>query len=182
MFEAAQRDADTPLWRAAALEQPVAWDQIFGDYIATVDWPACSFWRELYTLNPDAHVLLSQRESADVWWESMAKTIVPRIEQPAEEPQTARRREMIRTLLERRFTPSWHEREAAIEAYERHNEQVRAGVPSGRLIEWQPRDGWGPICAALALPVPDEPFPHVNTAKEFRARNSDAGVSGASGS
>jgi hypothetical protein len=36
-------------------------------------------------------------------------------------------------------------------------------------VEWHPGDGWAPICAALALPVPDEPFPHVNTTAEFRA-------------
>ena len=27
-----------------------------------------------------------------------------------------------------------------------------------------------PICAALGLPVPDEPFPRVNSREEIRAR------------
>ena len=36
-------------------------------------------------------------------------------------------------------------------------------------IDWQPGDGWEPICAALDVPVPAEPFPHTNTTAEFRA-------------
>jgi hypothetical protein len=66
------------------------------------------------------------------------------------------------------FCPQWPDRQAVIDAYERHNEEVRAHVPPDRLVEWRPGDGWAPICAALAVPVPDEPFPHVNTRAEFR--------------
>ena len=29
-------------------------------------------------------------------------------------------------------------------------------------------DGWEPLCTALGVPVPDEPFPHTNTAADFR--------------
>ena len=36
-------------------------------------------------------------------------------------------------------------------------------------MEWQPGDGWAPLCNALGEPVPDEPFPHTNTAEEFQA-------------
>jgi Sulfotransferase domain len=42
-------------------------------------------------------------------------------------------------------------------------------VPAGRLVEWRPGDGWEPICTALRVAVPDEPFPHVNSTEEFRA-------------
>jgi hypothetical protein len=179
MYEAAQRDGDTPLWSAAAVGEPVAWEALLGEYVATVDWPACAFWQELHEGNPGSHVLLSTRESSQAWWQSFAKTIVPRLDETAEDPETARRREMIRTLLAHRFTPAWRERDAAIEAYERHNEQVRRAVPADRLIDWRPGDGWAPICAALELPVPDEPFPHVNTAAEFRARGSVASAQAA---
>ncbi len=36
-----------------------------------------------------------------------------------------------------------------------------------RLLVWNVRDGWEPICQALGLPVPDNPFPHANKAGEF---------------
>ena len=54
-------------------------------------------------------------------------------------------------------------------AYEAHNAAVRDAIPASRLVEWRPGDGWGPLCAALDVAVPEEPFPHVNTTEEFRA-------------
>ena len=68
-----------------------------------------------------------------------------------------------------RVSPDWRTREVCIAAYERHNAEVRAGVAPDRLVEWQPGDGWEPLCRALAVAVPDEPFPHRNTAAEFQA-------------
>ena len=61
------------------------------------------------------------------------------------------------------------EEDEAKRAFEQHNADVRAAVPRDRLVEWQPGDGWEPICDALGLPVPDEPYPHVNTTDDFRA-------------
>jgi Sulfotransferase domain len=43
-------------------------------------------------------------------------------------------------------------------------------VPPDQLIDWQPGDGWGPICSVLGLAVPKEPFPHENTTADFEAR------------
>jgi Sulfotransferase domain len=73
-------------------------------------------------------------------------------------------------MMGERFTPDWRDRDAAIAAYERHNDEVRRAVAPGQLIEWWPKDGWEPICAALELPVPSSPFPRENTSAEFRAR------------
>ena len=63
----------------------------------------------------------------------------------------------------------WQDETEAKRAYEAHNADVRASVPADRLIDWHPGDGWEPICEKLGLPVPSEPFPHVNTTDEFRA-------------
>lgn len=43
---------------------------------------------------------------------------------------------------------------------------VRGLVPPERLLEWSVQDGWEPLCNFLDKPVPDEPFPHVNTRSE----------------
>jgi hypothetical protein len=172
MFEVVQREADTAVWQAAVRGEAVDWDVLLKEYVASVDWPAAAFWREIWAANADAVVLLSRRDSPETWWASMERTIVPTISGalPPDEPATARRRAMIREMLNERFTAGWRERDKAIAAYERHNQQVRDAVPAGRLLEWQPSDGWQPICAALELPVPDEPFPRENTAADFRAR------------
>ena len=67
------------------------------------------------------------------------------------------------------FTPRWQDEAEAKRAYEAHNADVRASVPADRLIDYRPGDGWAPICEKLGLPLPSEPFPHVNTTEEFRA-------------
>jgi hypothetical protein len=172
MFELVRRDGDTPAWRAAVRGEAVDWDALLDGYVATVDWPACAFWSELLEANPDAIVLLSTRDSAETWWESMERTIVPTIsgEVPSDEPATARRRAMVVEMMRERFTPGWSDRDAATAAYERHNEYVREAVPAERLIDWRPSEGWEPICAALELPVPRACFPRENTTADFRAR------------
>jgi hypothetical protein len=172
MFELSRREQDTPVWRAAVHGEPVDWEAFMSDYLAAVDWPASAFWRELGAANPQALVLLSTRDSAQTWWESMQRTIVPTLSGAVapDEPATARRRAMVVEMMNQRFTPGWRDPEQAIAAYERHNEEVRRAVPAGRLVEWQPSDGWQPICAALDLPVPQEPFPRENTSADFRSR------------
>src|SRR5437660_1617933 len=44
------------------------------------------------------------------------------------------------------------------------------GAPTERLLVWRAGDGWEPLCRALELPVPDEPFPRANTREDFHAR------------
>ena len=70
----------------------------------------------------------------------------------------------------KRLTPDLADEAATKAGYERHNERVRQEVPADRLVQWQPADGWGPLCDAADVPVPDEPFPVTNTTEEFRAR------------
>src|SRR5204862_2029620 len=133
----------------------VEWEWFLSEFAATVDWPACAFWRELAAANPDALVLLSTRDSAEEWWESADRTIWSVLREPvaADEPDRVKRRAMIIQMLEARFDPRWDDREAAMAAYERHNAVVRHDVSSARLIDWRPADGWGPICAALGVDV-----------------------------
>jgi hypothetical protein len=168
MFELTEHPDDLPAWERAVQGEAVDWDALLNDYAAAVDWPASAFWREILAANPDAVVLLSTRDSAEVWWASMERTIVAVMEQP-DHPDHARRRTMTRELLSTRFTPDWRNRDAAIAAYERHNTDVRGAVDAGRLIDWKAGDGWEPICSALGVPVPSTPFPHENRSAQFRS-------------
>ncbi len=69
------------------------------------------------------------------------------------------------------FQGRFADRSLAIEAFNRHNEQVRRDVSADRLLVYEVRQGWEPLCAFLGVPVPEgKPFPHVNDAIEFRSR------------
>ena len=169
MTEVFSRPGDVTVWRDAAAGEAVDWRTVLSDYRATTDFPACLFWRELSELYPDSMVLLSTRADSQVWWESASQTIFsPAIEaMAADQPDWW---SMWRTLSRARFTDQVKDEAAARAAYDRHNAEVRASVPAERLIDWQPGDGWAPICQGLGLPMPESPFPHVNTRQEMRAR------------
>ena len=170
MSELIERDDDTAAWAAAARGDDVDWPGLLSEFTATVDWPACAFWEQIASAAPDAVVLLSQRESPEAWWGSFERTIAQALQKdvPADDQAWVDRRRMVISMLERTFTPDWPDRDAAIAAYERHNQHVRDTVPAAKLVEWQPGDDWEPICAALGLEIPSEPFPHTNTRAQFR--------------
>ncbi len=160
------------MWHAAARGEPVDWEALMDGYAAAVDWPAGAFWQELSAAFPDALILLSTRDSAEEWWRSASNTIflgIGRVPPDEDEEQRAWRA-MVFEMARARFTADIGDRDAAMAAYERHNAEVRATAPPDRLLDWRPSDGWGPICDALGLPVPDEPFPLTNTTAEFRER------------
>ncbi|CAN5725379.1 sulfotransferase family protein [soil metagenome] len=167
MGEVFGRPDDIPVWRRAAGGDLPDWDLLFADYVATVDWPAAAFWRELSAHHPTAVVLLSVREDAATWWRSVDRTIfeAARREPP---PGLEAWHGMWTEVARHRFTERWLDPEPAMAAYDRHNDEVRATIPAERLVQWRPGDGWEPLCAALDLPVPEEPFPHLNTTEDFR--------------
>ena len=173
MLEVLMHPESVAVWQAAVDGKPVDWPAVMDGYAAAVDWPVVAFWSELADAFPDAVVLLSTRSSADAWWKSANETIFAVTRRGIEADTNSEMRahlHMIEGLFER-FTPAWNADDggdAARSAYDEHNAHVRAAVPPSRLVDWQPGDGWEPICRALELPVPDEPFPHVNTTDEFR--------------
>ncbi|MGB1883823.1 MAG: sulfotransferase family protein [Gammaproteobacteria bacterium] len=165
MHEVFPHKEDIPVWHAAARGEMPDWNQFLKPWRAVVDWPASAFWEEISSANTDALILLSHRD-ADAWWASASNTIFPA---SMSAPDSGWRR-MIFDLFGNRFTADIENERAAIDAYHAHNRAVRDRAPQDRLLEWQPGDGWEPICDALELPIPDEPFPHVNSTAAFKAR------------
>ena len=166
MSEVLKHHDDTQLWRDAVRGRSTDWTRIYDGYAATVDWPGAAFWRPLSETYPDALVLLSVRSTAPEWFDSASKTIgTVLMRRP---PRRNRHwHAMARELVKKTFTPLPMERAAAEAAYERHNAEVRQTIPADRLLEWTVGDGWAPICERLGVAVPDEPFPHLNTAAGF---------------
>jgi Sulfotransferase domain len=161
---------EVPTWQAATRGDAIDWGSFPPDCVAAVDWPASAFWRELAEANPDALILLSTRDSAAKWWESADQTILPVLRKPVEQPENEEWQRMVRGLAEREIGPDWDDAENAQAFYERHNDQVRREAPADRLLEWRATDGWEPLCNALGVAVPDQPFPRVNTREEWLAR------------
>ena len=52
--------------------------------------------------------------------------------------------------------------ETAVRFFNDWIEQVKSEVPSDRLLVFQVKEGWAPLCQFLGVPVPEESFPNVN--------------------
>jgi Sulfotransferase domain len=170
-----------PQWRAA-LEGDGDWDEIFAGKDSTVDWPAAYHWRELMDVYPDAKILLSVRD-ADSWVKSMDNTITQIFYGDTLMYHLARShyhidplfKGWIDLLTEMNFGEergAWAgtngEPAKMAQAMERWNQEVIDTVPSERLLVWNPKEGWDPLCEFLDVPVPEQPLPNVNDTENFQ--------------
>ena len=164
-------DEHTPLWHASARGESVEWDRVFEGYIAAVDEPVSTQLESITAYYPDALVVLSTRD-ADSWWKSAISTIFTVKLNPPEDMSPARKAwlDMVLETYKSVYPHGFSDEDAAKAAYTAHVEKVKATVPSDRLLVWNVSEGWKPLCDALSLPVPDEPFPRSNSTEEFLAR------------
>jgi hypothetical protein len=176
----ADLDKGVRLWRRA-YDGDEPWGEVFGDARSTVDWPSAFHWRELMDAYPDAKVLLSVRDH-ESWARSMQDTICQIYFGDSLLHHLAQARYhvdpawkgwgdlMIDTFWSGRgpFADTQGDSTRMIEKAERWNQEVEATVPAERLLVWEPRDGWEPLCGFLGVDVPSEELPKVNDTDAFR--------------
>jgi hypothetical protein len=168
-------------WKAAWRGELVDWDGVLEGYEATVDWPGCTFYAELMERYPDARVLLSVRDP-ERWYES-ARAIYE-LTRLSSGLRVSRvifgliafflfgrfgigdvRREIV---WDGTFDGRFEDKAYAMEVFERHNEEVKRRVPLEKLLVYEVKEGWGPLCEFLGVEVPDKPFPRLKEAAEIR--------------
>ena len=176
------------LWQRA-LDGEAPWEQIFDGFNSTVDWPGGYFYRELIDVYPEAKVLLSVREP-QAWERSMRETVwavrhgesLVRLLSSAQAHVNEQWRgflEMIDRLVwegEGTFASGHAEPQQLIDTMIRHNREVEEVVPSERVLVWDVKEGWERLCEFLGVPVPQQPFPHVNDRTEFLNRVIDGSL------
>lgn len=161
------------------------WERVFAGYRSTTDWPASFFWRELAAAFPEAKVVLTVRDPA-AWYASFRALISLRTEAAtaddlsphdrAFEADFARLVPLFMRMAHETFdgvkqTANWTPDEPdAVRGFERHAAAVRDSLPAGRLLVFDVRAGWGPLCDFLGVAPPDEPFPRLNDIEDFRRR------------
>ena len=57
--------------------------------------------------------------------------------------------------------------QASEEFYEKWVAEVKATVPADRLLVFNVKQGWRPLCQFLVVPEPEHPFPHVNDSNQI---------------
>jgi len=149
--------------------------QMYKEVDSVTDIPSFHFWEEILGAFPDAKIVFCQRDE-DEWWASRRKMLMSR--------QSFKLRAMrmlspsLRAMqdflwLGHAVTEGWYAVEPWFgygnmpeqllrRAYRRHNRNVLENAPKDRLLVFDLKEGWEPLCRFLNVPVPDCPFPHNN--------------------
>ena len=185
MEEVMRRGAHVRAWHEASLGLSVDWHELFAEFESAVDFPASVVYKDLMEAFPDAKVVHTVRD-ADRWYESTLETIYqgntlipPWVRRVVPFPR--RFAEMIDGLAwDGIFEGRFEDREFAIARYNEWTADVIATVPAERLLVFDVRDGWGPLCDFLGVLQPAGDFPRVNDREAMLRRFRFARVAGRS--
>ncbi len=183
MVEVFEHSEHLAYWEAASRNELMDWNTMFHDYPATVDWPGCTFYKDLMVTYPTAKVLLSVRDP-EKWYESVKSTIYqvskreitsfsasPSSFLNSIQPDIASIKSVIdRLIWDGTFHNRFEDKEYAISIFNQHNEEVKAYVPPEKLLVYEVKESWEPLCTFLNVPIPDMPFPHLNDRESFLER------------
>ncbi len=144
---------------------------------AVTDLPCNAFAPELIPAYPSAKVILATADSEDAFYKSWMSTIWP-LTLIRFNPHPSLLDKLYNLVLPefpfnkgmRRLVPAIGMDtfpETGRQYYREHCDLVRRSVPKERLLEYNVKQGWEPLCKFLGKEIPDEPFPHVNEKAEF---------------
>ncbi len=151
----------------------INWDEVFENFGSAVDWPSSAYYRELAEYYPESKVILSVR-NPDKWYDSTKETIYfisTAVPKWILFFSSKKRRiyEMIQnTIWQGVFDGKFEDRDYAIAVFNNHVKAVKSSIPEDRLLIHEAKDGWKPLCEFLGKPIPDESYPRVNEAKDFK--------------
>jgi hypothetical protein len=157
-------------WLAIVNGEHADWDEVFTGYSATVDWPGAAYYRALADCYPDAKVILTVRDP-DEWHASISEALLPlRGTLSAWIPWASRLARLTdRVIWDGTFDGRADERDFAVARFRRHTREVCAAIEPQRLLVFDVKQGWEPLCRFLGRPVPGVPFPRANPRRNIRA-------------
>lgn len=157
------------IFREAYDGRPADWKAVLEGWESVVDWPGCSFYKQFMQLWPDAPVILNVRDP-EGWYKSTYNTIYQAAIVMPQTPEMANRpaNKMLRRIVwDGDLRGKFEDKDAALAIFEQWNQEVRDTVPAERLLEFDVKQGWEPLCEFLGVDVPEGPFPHLNDTQSF---------------
>lgn len=148
-------------------------NKIFKKYNSTVDNPSTYFYKRLIKLYPEAKVVLTIRDVND-WYKSAKNTIYPESKSLKAKisciisPRFKRICELHNIVTwEGIFNNNFSDEEYSKNVFINHIEEVKNFVQKDKLLIFNVKEGWEPLCNFLDVPVPDLQFPYTNNTLEF---------------
>jgi hypothetical protein len=149
------------------------WETLFRGYQSATDWPVAAYYQDLMRVYPDAKIILTVR-NPERWHRSIMNTIyqlsrrfyrftrvIPAVHQFLYGMEEVVWKGIFHNKLE--------DKAYAIKVFNDHIDEVKRVVPEERLLIFEARYGWEPLCKFLNIPVPvDKPYPHKNNGVTLR--------------
>lgn len=155
-------------------------------YDAVLENPTCEIYTDILAKYPDAKVVLTVRDTPEAFeksWKILMDTMVVTEHKFSLQfpsffqwiPLFARLKEVRKfmgtthlQLPPGQLAHGWRQQPDGwlADQYEKHNAHVIANVPQDKLLVFNVKEGWEPLCKFLECEVPsDQDFPHskVNT-------------------
>ncbi|MEV1026439.1 sulfotransferase family protein [Streptomyces sp. NPDC050264] len=184
MFDLVSDEQRLRQWEGALCggERP-DWAALFDGCTAAVDGPCAVHYEQIAEAFPDAKVILTVRD-AESWWRSTYDTLYQFVLRSAEHPPApdshqARLLRLTSTLVwDGLFGGRFPDKDHAVEVYRRHNEDVVRALGADRVLVYDVRQGWEPLCAFLGVEAPQEEFPRANDSAAMRQRIAQAASAG----
>ena len=167
-FEAVVKHQHFDAWREITEGKKPDWEKLFQGYDATIAWPPCFFYKELYEAYPEAKFILTTRDP-ERWAESIGRVmkLFPRLQGFTFIPRVRKMVNLMDTLILPRFGSLEPDKAHLMKMLKEHNQVVKAFIPAEQLLIYEVKDGWEPLCAFLDKPVPKIPFPYENQGDDF---------------
>ena len=137
-----------------------------------VDIPGYLFFEEILEAFPDCKVILSVREE-DSWIESLVRQLdsSSRSKISMLSP-TARKMHYFVDSFFNAAIGTFNTKSTYVirKRYRIHNHRVKSIVPADKLLVYNVKEGWKPLCDFLECEVPTIAFPHENIKAEIIAK------------
>lgn len=166
MVEILRKTSHMKRWTQILHGEYSDWETLFKGYQSALDWPVAAYYRDLMHAYPEAKVILTVRDP-DRWHRSIMTTFyqarrgfvvrITRAIPVLHQFLTAMDIALWQGIFQDRLEDKHH----ATQIFKNHIEEVKRVVPADRLLIFEARQGWEPLCSFLDVPVPvDRPFPH----------------------
>ena len=168
---------DAKKWHNSIFQhnQEFNWEDIYKGYGACLDFPSCNYYKELMKAYPDAKVILTVRD-AKSWitsWNVLNNQILnsftfrflAKIPYTSFKLQKDIHNKMI--LGPDGAFEGVATDEEKMKKFNTWNQSVIDYVPKDRLLVYQVKEGWQPLCNFLNKPIPDISFPYKNKTKNM---------------
>jgi Sulfotransferase domain len=168
----------------ASLRKPDLQSVADHGFQATCDLPMALYYEQIMEEFPDCRFILTTRSNSEEWfrsWDTLTKSITQPARfgniVPAVRPIMIYLRWLFAIVnkddsyLSLPYPLPEQVKGASIASYEEHNRKVRATIPADRLLEYNVKDGWDPLCKFMEIEnCPHTPFPKTNSARSVRVQ------------